>query len=222
MSQIEQILDVARRYIGIKEQPPNSNNVIFNTRYYGKEVNGAYYAWCMAFQWCLFQDIDASELFYDNKKTASCGELMRWSKTKGLFVDKDYKPGDVLFFDFTGKKGAPSHTGIAESVGVTTIETIEGNTAVGNDSNGGEVMSRTRDIKYITGAYRPPYQEDDTMTGAEIFKALNEYTATLTVPDWAREEFNEAIAAKITDGSNPLGYIPRYQAAIMALRASKK
>ena len=32
----------------------------------------------------------------------------------------------------------------------------------------------------------------------------------------------EAVKAGITDGTNPCGLIPRYQAAIMALRASKK
>ena len=65
-------------------------------------------------------------------------------------------------------------------------------------------------------------EEDDTMTGKEIYEALNNYTSTLTVPDWAQAEFQEAIKAGITDGSNPMQPIPRYQAAIMALRASKK
>ena len=63
--------------------------------------------------------------------------------------------------------------------------------------------------------------EDDTMTGEQIYNALTEYTATLAIPDWAKAEFAEAVAAGITDGDDPMQMIPRYQAAIMALRAKK-
>lgn len=63
--------------------------------------------------------------------------------------------------------------------------------------------------------------KDDTMTGKEIYDALNEYTATLPVPEWAKEELAEAVASGITDGTKPMQLIPRYQAALMALRAKK-
>lgn len=62
---------------------------------------------------------------------------------------------------------------------------------------------------------------EDNMTGEEIYNKLNEYTATLELPDWAKEELEEAKALGITDGSNPMQMIPRYQAAIMAKRAVK-
>ncbi len=116
--QVDEILKFAESYIGIKESPPNSNNVIFNVRYYpvGTKFTSSGHPWCMAFIWCLFDDIKANDLFYGGKKTASCGELMRWSKSVGQFVNFGFKPGDVLFFDFSGKKGAPSHTGIAKEI----------------------------------------------------------------------------------------------------------
>jgi hypothetical protein len=66
-----------------------------------------------------------------------------------------------------------------------------------------------------------PLPEDD-MTGKEIFDALNEYLKTQPCPDWAKAELELAKAAGITDGTNPMGLIPRYQAAIMAYRAAKK
>lgn len=64
-------------------------------------------------------------------------------------------------------------------------------------------------------------KEDDTMTGEEIYNALNEYLTTQPVPEWAKEELVEAVAAGITDGTKPMQLIPRYQAALMALRAKK-
>ena len=65
-------------------------------------------------------------------------------------------------------------------------------------------------------------EPEDTMTDKEVFEAFNRYAKTQTLPQWAEKEFKEAVKAGITDGSNPCGLIPRYQAAIMALRASKK
>jgi hypothetical protein len=64
------------------------------------------------------------------------------------------------------------------------------------------------------------YQEDD-MTGEEIYKALGDYLLGQKVPEWARDELQQAIDLGITDGNNPMGLVPRYQAAIMALRAVK-
>ena len=66
-----------------------------------------------------------------------------------------------------------------------------------------------------------PVEQEETMTGKEIYDALSAYTATLPVPDWAKKELEKAKAAGITDGTNPMQLIPKYQAAIMALRAKK-
>lgn len=64
--------------------------------------------------------------------------------------------------------------------------------------------------------------EDDIMTGEEIYKALTEYLSTLEAPKWAEKELKEAKDMGITDGTDPMLLIPRYQAAIMAKRAAKK
>lgn len=64
-------------------------------------------------------------------------------------------------------------------------------------------------------------KEADTMTGEQIYKELSAYLKTLPVPEWAKAELEEAVSAGITDGNNPMELIPRYQAAIMALRAKK-
>lgn len=65
---------------------------------------------------------------------------------------------------------------------------------------------------------KKPTEEDDTMTGKEIFDALQGYLAEQPMPDWAKEELQEAVDMGITDGSRPMELIPRYQAAIMAKR----
>ena len=60
----EKILDTARAQLGIREEPPNSNRVKFNTAYYGREVAGSDYPWCCAFIWWVFWEAGAASLFY--------------------------------------------------------------------------------------------------------------------------------------------------------------
>ena len=52
----EKVLAAARRELGTKESPANSNRVKYNTWYYGREVSGSAYPWCAVFvQWCFDQ-----------------------------------------------------------------------------------------------------------------------------------------------------------------------
>ena len=155
---VEKILTIARSQLGIKENPPNSNRVKFNTAYYGQEVSGSAYPWCCAFVWWVFREAGASRLFYGGKKTASCSTLLGFHKAQA--VRENYLPGDIIFFNFDGKRNT-QHVGICEGWDGRYITTIDGNTAPTNEANGGAVMRRRRAKKYIVGAYRPAYEEDD-------------------------------------------------------------
>lgn len=42
MATAEKILEIARSQIGARESPANSDNVKYNTAYYGREVSGKY------------------------------------------------------------------------------------------------------------------------------------------------------------------------------------
>ena len=155
---VEKILTIAQSQLGIKENPPNSNRVKFNTAYYGQEVSGSAYPWCCAFVWWVFREAGASRLFYGGKKTASCSTLLGFHKAQA--VRENYLPGDIIFFNFDGKRNT-QHVGICEGWDGRYITTIDGNTAPTNEANGGAVMRRRRAKKYIVGAYRPAYEEDD-------------------------------------------------------------
>jgi hypothetical protein len=64
------------------------------------------------------------------------------------------QPGDPVCFDWDG--GVADHIGLFEkwiTVG-KTFYAIEGNTAIGNDSNGGEVMRRERRVSQVEAFVR--------------------------------------------------------------------
>lgn len=160
----DKILNIAQGELGVKEEPAGSNKVKYNTAYYGREVSGSSYAWCAAFVWWVFRQAGASGLYYGGEKTAYCPTLLAHHRGQKV---SDYRPGDVIFFNFSGKS-SPAHVGICESWDGTTITTIDGNTGTDNEANGGTVMRRRRNKKYIVGAYRPDYAAGETTYPVEL------------------------------------------------------
>lgn len=164
MATVKQILDIAVREIGTTENPPNSNKTP-----YGKEYGWNGVPWCAIFVWVIFNRAGAADLL--PVKTASCGQLMEAAKKAELWVTSNYRPGDILIYDFPGG-ASTDHTGIVEDVETGYVITIEGNTSMGNDSNGGQVMRRRRSVKLVRGAVRPKYETEPEKKN--IFLVANE------------------------------------------------
>lgn len=187
MATVSELLEIARRQIGVKESPPKSNNVRYNTWYYGREVSGAVYPWCMVFvQWVF----DQAKVKLP-ARTASCGALMRAAQSAGQWVTGDYKPGDVVIYDFPG--GAKTdHCGIVEAVDGTYISAIEGNTSSASDADGGAVERRARKFSQIVGAVRPSYDK-------EVEEVR--YNTVSECPGWARETVQKLVDREYLNGT---------------------
>lgn len=161
----EQVLKVARAEIGVKESPANSNNVKYNTEYYGRTVNGSGYAWCAVFVWWVFKHAGCPELFFNGKKGAYVPSIADWGIAAKQTVSKGSgRPGDIVCYDFNHNRSS-DHIGIIEKKNSDGSYTcIEGNTAIGNDGNGGCVMRRTRYQSQISYIIRPKYTASSTST----------------------------------------------------------
>ena len=179
MATVSELLEIARRQIGVKECPPSSNNVRYNTWYYGREVSGAAYPWCMVFVQWVFNQAGVKLPV----RTASCGALMRSAQSAGCWATGDYRPGDVVIYDFPG--GAKTdHCGIVESVDGSRVSAIEGNTSSTNNADGGAVERRARKFSQIVGAVRPSYDK-------EVEEVR--YNTVEECPSWARETIQKLI-----------------------------
>lgn len=202
MATANDILNLAISYLGVKEDPPNSNNVIFNTHYYGGPVNNKSLHWCVAFVWDIFRMAGAPALFYGGGKTASCSTLWAYHKKQGQAVTS-FQPGDIVFFDFSGKRSRTEHVGIVEKVENGYINTIDGNTGTTSEANGGAVMRRRRALKYVSGGYRPKYdttKKEIEMTKEEI-QALVKQTvaqelAKVTIDDLVQQAVAQEFAER--------------------------
>jgi hypothetical protein len=137
----EKLLAVARAEIGIKEWPAGSNDGprvhVFQS------ATGAYHQpWCASFvTWALLK-AGYEGPWPPNK--AYVPSWVGWARARKLTVKRP-RAGDLVCYDWQHDR-IPDHIGIVEKATETgaKFSAIEGNTAVGNDSNGGEVMRRER------------------------------------------------------------------------------
>ena len=152
---VRAVLYAAASQVGTTEKPAGSNAVKYNEAFYGRKVSGSAYPWCVTFVWWVFRQAGFS--LY---KTASCTALVERYReaSPGQIIQQGYRPGDLVFFDFSGRRAKTEHVGIVESVAADgTLTTIEGNTGSGSNANGGAVMRRTRKPGLVTCGIRPGY-----------------------------------------------------------------
>lgn len=136
---------VAFEEVGYTESPRNSNKTK-----YGKWFGLDGVAWCGMFvSWCYDQTGYRLPKIGFSKGFAGCQTAVAHFKKTGE-ITKEPQVGDIVFFDWNGD-GKYDHTGIFNGWKEKgkTMYTIEGNTSLTNQSNGGEVMSRERENKNV-------------------------------------------------------------------------
>jgi len=143
------IVAIAEKEIGYTETPANSNKTKF-----GKWFGFDGVAWCGMFvSWCYDKAGFPLGNVGFSKGFAGCQTAVAHynKKNKGTTTPV---AGDIVFFDWNGD-GRFDHTGIfVKDIDGKSFETIEGNTSLTNQSNGGQVMRRKR--KYVNVLFVHP------------------------------------------------------------------
>jgi len=136
-------LSKAKSQVGVSEYPMRSNMQEYGA-WYG--MNGV--PWCAIFcTWCDQQSIKPTKTFVRSIKYSYVPFLVGDARLglNGLSLVTTPKPGDLVCYDWR-YDGEYDHMGIVltppDNVG--NFQAIEGNTATTNDSNGGQVMQRSR------------------------------------------------------------------------------
>lgn len=134
--------------IGEKEHPPNSNRVSWASIWYG--VIGP---WCAMAATRAYLE-SGSTVFKRGSRYAYVPFIVADARAgrNGLSLAPEPRPGDLVCYDWE-RNGVADHVGLFEKWVAggegTEFLAVEGNTGVGNDSNGGEVMRRTRKIRDV-------------------------------------------------------------------------
>lgn len=157
------ILTVARRYIGVEEQPRGSNRGPYIDefiRFVGLEPPQP---WCAAFVAFVVHKA-ASELGIttDFPKTAWTPAILAYGRRKGNLITQQElqlgakpQPGDVFLLYYPSLNRV-AHTGFIERVlPLGIVQTIEGNTNDQNSREGYKVARRIRRVKSLYALVRP-------------------------------------------------------------------
>lgn len=242
----QKVLSNAVRDIGYRKGADGTSKY---GKWYGKGFEKEPYCMMAVQYWYTVSGIPLPHL------TASCGALLRWyQKNQPECIVGNRKcpyknpaPGAVIIFDFPRTKNTTDHTGLFESADGASVTSVDGNTANGNDSNGGWVMRRTRKLKDANPTYIIPHEiwdiKDDAkeedgidmtidqfisqMTPEQAYKLIEKaqaYAGMLPLPkEWdAKTYLDKAVADRITDGTRPMALATRLEVSLMADRALGK
>ncbi len=134
------IINTAAAENGTKEAPPGTNLTKYGTWY---NLNGV--PWCAIFVSWVYDKAGYPLGKIDSPKGYHyCPSASNyWKRNNNITTSP--QPGDIVLFDWNGD-GTCDHTGIFLKwiVEGKTFSSWEGNTSFGNDSDGGQVMLRTR------------------------------------------------------------------------------
>lgn len=165
MAGVAELTALEATYVGTAENPLGSNNVIFNTDYYGRAVSGSAYPWCAAAQWDLYRMLGIPEAFMGGGKSAYTPTIASWYKQRGQWGSTP-QPGALVFYQW------------ASSNRICHIEYVAGVNSDGtNKTFGGNVDDRfkaiNRSTKYVVGYAYPDYGDGTA--------AATETTATVSI-----------------------------------------
>lgn len=156
----QQVLDVARRNLGVTEHPVGSNIQPFAP--IAGHANGQ--SWCASFVVACARRAAGGGIKLGNE-SAYTPSLADSFKAQGRYSTKP-KVGDVMFLYFPSL-GRIAHTGLVEAVFSTYVITIEGNTDEAGGRTGGKVMRKKRALKHLTFGH-PAYATPKLAAPAKV------------------------------------------------------
>jgi CHAP domain len=135
----------AEKQLGYKESPAGTNQNKFGD-WYG--MNGQ--PWCAIFcTWCDQTGGAPTASFKRGSRYAYVPYVVSDARLgkNGLAITSSPKPGDLVCYDWA-RDGEHDHIGIVQTPPDSrgTFWAIEGNTSIDNNSNGGQVMQRSRSV----------------------------------------------------------------------------
>lgn len=142
----DKVIEIAVSQLSYKEQAVNRTKF---GKWYG--VDGV--PWCATFVSWVFAQAGLPLKIESDKGFKYCPYGVDWFKKEKKWYTSNPKKGDIVFYDWyprTTKSGA-YHVGIVEEVRKNSIISIEGNTSLSSNDNGGAVMRRERSFSLVLG-----------------------------------------------------------------------
>lgn len=171
----QKILETAKSQSGVKESPAGSNQTKYGA-WYG--LNGE--KWCAIFVSWVYNEAGYPLGRIDTSKGyQSCASGYNFWKKKNMLTSSPLG-GDIVLYDWNGD-GLCEHTGIfIEWINEgNSFFAWEGNTAVGDNSDGGQVMRRERKKSTVKAFVNPGVVDTQLSPVKEVLK-MGDIGASIT------------------------------------------
>lgn len=159
----QDVINKAASQNDVAEFPANSNKCIYGA-WYSPSLNGQ--KWCAMFvSWVFHHAGHPLGHVQTAKGIHHCQSAHNYYREKGRLTTNPQE-GDIVIYDWEGN-GHADHIGIFikwTNNSKTAIEAWEGNTSVGNDSDGGRVMKRIRSRNLIKSFINPGVYTEAAIT----------------------------------------------------------
>jgi len=201
------IIETAASQNGVTESPAGTNKNPYGA-WYG--MNGV--AWCAIFvSWVYDQAGHPLGSIDSPKGYHYCASAYNFWKRNNQLIS-DPQPADIVLFDWDGD-GKCDHTGIFLKwiKQGETFQSWEGNTSVNNNSNGGQVMLRTRSVAVVKAFVNPGVFGAENFTTADTFLKKGSKGADVTALQKSLHELNYAIIADGDFGKDTEKVVAQFQ-----------
>ncbi len=176
----QNVIDTAKAENGTKENPPTSNKTKYG-EWYG--MNGV--PWCAIFVSWVFDKAGYALGRIDSPKGYHyCPSAFNFWKSKNQLTSSP-KPGDIVLYDWNGD-GLSDHTGIFVQwvQQGSTFTAWEGNTSFDNQSDGGQVMLRTRQVQTVKAFVNPGVYGDGFVSLSTVLKKGDQGAEVTHIQKW--------------------------------------
>jgi hypothetical protein len=160
------VLNLAKLQVGTTESPPNSNKSLYG-KWYAPSLDGQ--RWCAMFvSWVFHHAGHPLGNVQSPNGIHHCQSAHNYYKANKQLTNAP-QPGDMVIYDWEG-------TGYADHIGIfirwtnaeqTILEAYEGNTSIGNNSDGGKVMVRVRSRNLVKSFVSPAVYNDVVVAPVE-------------------------------------------------------
>ena len=204
------LLQTAAAEVGTTETPPGSNRTKYG-KWYGAGLDG--HKWCAMFvSWVFDQAGIPLGPVQSRNGIHHCQSAHNYYKSKGMLTSNP-QPGDIVLYDWEGD-GYADHIGIFikwKDAEKKVLEAYEGNTAVGNDSDGGRVMRRSRTRNTVKSFVNPGVFTDTAVETPDTDISIGSRGSDVTVIQHYLYELGYQIEVDGWYGQQTAGFVKDFQ-----------
>ena len=149
-SKADDLVAIAKSQVGKTEN--NTNNIVYNSDFEGREVNGSQFDWNVVFVWWCFKQIGASSEFYSGNKTRVLSDVISFYQKSGRYIQKgqsSYLAGDLVIVNAADSSGTRQ-----QYIAIVSEDQVDNTVSIIIGDYNGKVCELKAELNSISGGIK--------------------------------------------------------------------